>query len=174
VCCPMPAGFSPDPFCASPYCRNCSITWAPDCSILGRSSFHARANLSRIARNLGVHNVVRREVCPSEERLPSASSTRTWAIRRCLWMLARRVCRRDPDPAVLRDPLSRAQNAHSILGTSSVLEGLAFHNVAPVAGGVTNGEEYRASLCGLFTRFIAPRIPIHGIVGVLQQVRTFR
>ena len=54
-----------------------------------------------------------------------------------------------------------------------VFEGLALHHVAPVTGGITDGEEYRLIFfAGFLARFLAPRIPIHGIVGVLQQVWT--
>ena len=55
-----------------------------------------------------------------------------------------------------------------------VLERFALHHVAPVAGGVTDREKNRlVFLAGLVERLLAPRIPIHRIVRVLQQVGTF-
>ena len=54
-----------------------------------------------------------------------------------------------------------------------ILEGLALHDVAPVAGGIAHRKEHRLVFAQrLFERLLAPRIPIHGIVGVLQQVGT--
>ena len=52
-----------------------------------------------------------------------------------------------------------------------VLEGLAFHHVAPVAGRVADREQDRALLAARATeRLLAPRIPVHGVVLVLEQV----
>ena len=54
-----------------------------------------------------------------------------------------------------------------------VLERLAFHHVAPMAGRVADGQEDRLVLLArLGERLLAPRIPVHGIVRVLQQIRT--
>ena len=54
---------------------------------------------------------------------------------------------------------------------AGVFEGLALHDVAPVAGGVADAEEdglvFRA---GFFEGFGAPREPVDGIVGVLEEV----
>ena len=53
-----------------------------------------------------------------------------------------------------------------------VLERLVCHHVAPVTGRVANAEEDGLILVpGPLQRLLAPRIPVHGIVGVLQQVR---
>ena len=53
-----------------------------------------------------------------------------------------------------------------------VLEGLVLHDVAPVAGGVPDRDQDGLVLLpGARERLLAPRIPIHGVVGVLQQVR---
>ena len=58
-------------------------------------------------------------------------------------------------------------------GDALVLERFALHDVAPVAGGVTHGKEDGLVLAARFVeRFRSPRIPIHRVVGVLQQVRT--
>src|SRR3990172_10645374 len=48
------------------------------------------------------------------------------------------------------------------------------HDVTPVAGGIADGEEYRLFLSfGPLECFRAPRIPVHRIIGMLQQIRTF-
>ena len=55
-----------------------------------------------------------------------------------------------------------------------VLERLAFHHMAPVAGGITDAQENRFVLrARLRKRLIAPREPVHGIVRVLEQIRRF-
>jgi len=55
-----------------------------------------------------------------------------------------------------------------------VFKGFALHHMAPVAGRVADGEEdrlvFRAGLC---ERLFAPRIPVHRIVGVLEEIRRF-
>jgi len=52
-----------------------------------------------------------------------------------------------------------------------VLERLPFHDVAPVASGITDGEEDKLVLVfGSLERFFTPRIPIDRVVGVLQKV----
>ena len=58
-------------------------------------------------------------------------------------------------------------------GDLFVLEALALHDVAPVAGGVADGKEDGLVLQARFLEGrLAPGIPIHGIVGVLQQIGT--
>src|SRR3954470_23826122 len=45
------------------------------------------------------------------------------------------------------------------------------HHVAPVTGGIADGEKNRFVLpTRLCERFLAPRIPVHRIVGVLEKV----
>ena len=52
-----------------------------------------------------------------------------------------------------------------------VLERLVLHDVAPVAGGIADREEDRLPFAPrLLESFIAPRVPVHGVPGVLQQV----
>jgi hypothetical protein len=54
------------------------------------------------------------------------------------------------------------------LSDGLVLEGLVGHDVTPVTGRVTNGEEHRAiTFGGLVERVLAPRAPRHGIVNVV-------
>ena len=52
-----------------------------------------------------------------------------------------------------------------------VFERLPLHDVAPVAGGVADAQEDQLVLAARAgQRFLAPRIPVHGILGVLRQV----
>ena len=52
-----------------------------------------------------------------------------------------------------------------------VLKGLVGHDVAPMAGGVTDAEKDRFVLVARFLqRLFAPRIPFHGVAGVLEQI----
>ena len=52
-----------------------------------------------------------------------------------------------------------------------VLEGLALHDVAPVARGVADAQEDRPVLAGgQLQRLRPPRVPVDGVVGVLLQV----
>ena len=52
-----------------------------------------------------------------------------------------------------------------------VLERLALHHVAPVAGGVADRDEQRLLLIARASqRLLAPRVPVDGVVLVLEQV----
>ena len=54
-----------------------------------------------------------------------------------------------------------------------VLERLVLHDVAPVAGRVADRQEDRLVLAaGALERLVTPGIPVHGVAGVLLQVRT--
>ena len=54
---------------------------------------------------------------------------------------------------------------------SFVLEGLPFHHVAPVTGGISNGEEDGFVFgAGAGEGFFAPGEPVDGVVGVLEEV----
>ena len=56
-------------------------------------------------------------------------------------------------------------------GDVLVLEAFPLHDVTPVAGRVAYAEQDRLVLAaGLGERLIAPGIPVHRIVGVLEQV----
>ena len=56
-----------------------------------------------------------------------------------------------------------------------VLERLVLHHVAPVARGVADGEEDRPVLLARAgERLLAPRVPVDGVVRVLEEVRTGR
>ena len=52
-----------------------------------------------------------------------------------------------------------------------VLEGLPFHNVAPVAGRIADAQQDGLVLgLGPLQGLLAPGVPVHGIIGVLQEV----
>ena len=52
-----------------------------------------------------------------------------------------------------------------------VLEGLVLHDVAPVAGRIADREQDRLVLgAGALERVIPPRVPVDGVVGVLEEV----
>src|SRR5258706_1971713 len=54
-----------------------------------------------------------------------------------------------------------------------VLEGLVRHHVAPMAGGVADGEENRLVLLARpFERFFSPGVPVDGIPPVLLEIGT--
>ena len=58
-------------------------------------------------------------------------------------------------------------------GNALVLERFALHHMAPVAGGIPHRKEDRLLVsAGLGKSLLAPGVPIHGIVSVLEQVRT--
>ena len=66
-------------------------------------------------------------------------------------------------------------DAHEVLVHDAaivrVLEGLVLHHVAPVAGGVADRDQHGLVLgAGARERLLAPRIPVHGVVGVLEQI----
>ena len=53
-----------------------------------------------------------------------------------------------------------------------ILEGLALHHVAPVAGRIADRDEQGpVQVAGALQRLLAPRIPVDRVVGVLEQVR---
>ena len=56
-----------------------------------------------------------------------------------------------------------------------ILERLMCHHMAPVACGVSNGNEHRdIAFPGFVERLLAPRQPIDRIVGMLKQIGTRR
>ncbi len=56
-------------------------------------------------------------------------------------------------------------------GDRLVLERLALHHVTPVAGGVADAQQDELVLAPrLLQRLLAPRVPVDGVVGVLEQV----
>ena len=70
--------------------------------------------------------------------------------------------------------LDRHEGVVHELGDGRILEGFPLHHVAPVAGRVADGkEDGLVFLARLGEGFLAPRIPIDGIVRVLEQVGRF-
>ena len=58
-----------------------------------------------------------------------------------------------------------------VRGDLRIAKGFALHHVTPVAGRITDREEDRlVFLAGLCERLRTPRIPVHRIMGVLEQV----
>ena len=54
-----------------------------------------------------------------------------------------------------------------------VLEGFPFHDMTPMAGGIADREQDRTILFfGGLQGFRSPGVPLHGVVGMLQQVGT--
>jgi hypothetical protein len=67
----------------------------------------------------------------------------------------------DVDEALVHEPRDRR-----------ILEGLALHDVAPVTGGVANGEEERPVLpARALEGLLAPGVPVDRIELVLEEVR---
>ena len=65
-----------------------------------------------------------------------------------------------------RDEVRVEEPGHRLVG-----EGLPFHHVAPVAGRIADGQEDRPVFApGAVEGLLAPRIPVHGVVGVLPEV----
>lgn len=61
------------------------------------------------------------------------------------------------------------------LGDLRILEDLPFHHMAPITGGITDGEQNRlVFLPRLGKRFLAPRIPVDRVMRVLQQIGAAR
>ena len=72
-----------------------------------------------------------------------------------------------------RSTLMFTKRSFMTRGRLVVLERLVLHDVAPVAGGVPDREEDRLVLVPrLGERLFAPRVPVHRVVGVLQEVGT--
>jgi sorbitol-specific phosphotransferase system component IIBC len=54
-----------------------------------------------------------------------------------------------------------------------VFEALFFHHMAPMASAVANAHPYQFVLSlGLLPSFLAPGLPINGVIGVLLKVKT--
>ncbi len=58
-------------------------------------------------------------------------------------------------------------------GNLRIFKGFTGHDMAPVTGGIADGEKNRFILLfGPGKGFFTPGIPIHRVIGVLQQIRT--
>src|SRR4029434_4481835 len=57
-------------------------------------------------------------------------------------------------------------------GDFFVFERLPFHHVTPVTGGITDAQEdWPVFAFGFTESLVTPRVPIHWIVGMLEQIR---
>ena len=73
--------------------------------------------------------------------------------------------------ALLAIHLDAHEVAVHVRGDLGVLEGLALHDVAPVAGGVADAEQDRLVFrLRAPEGFLPPRMPVHRVVGVLEEV----
>ena len=66
-------------------------------------------------------------------------------------------------------------DAHKVrvhqFGDVGILKGFMRHDMAPMAGGVADGDEERLVLSlGFGERLITPRVPINRVIGMLAQV----
>ena len=134
---------------------------------------HAREHLRE-----GRHPVhpARREVGAAEERL---SRRRREDGHRPPARARHRLRRRHVDGVDVGPLLPVHLDAHEVLvherGRRGVLERLVRHDVAPVAGGVPDGDQHRHVPRRRFLeRRVTPLDPVHRVVGVLLQVRARR
>ena len=146
-----------------------------DWSRRARSSRHARASSASTSTNPGrPHREVGGKYVPPKNglairRQPHAHRPAARAGRR---LHERHVHAVDVRPFFAID-LDRDEIAIEHGGDGGVLERLVRHHVAPVARRVANREEDRLVLAGgRGKRLVAPREPVHRVVGVLQQIRT--
>ena len=118
---------------------------------------------------------VGREIGPAEERL---QLRREEHVQRPAALAARRLDEGHVDLIHVRPLLAVHLDADEVLveegGDRRALEGLALHDVAPMAGRVADAQEDRPVLLArLGEGLLAPGIPIHRVVLVLEQVRRF-
>ena len=117
--------------------------------------------------------VPRRKVGPAEERLAVGSQPDR---HRPTSPAGHRLHRRHVDRVDVRPFLPVHLDRNVVLVEEpcdlKVLERFTLHDVAPVAGAVADAEENRPpEASGGFKRLIPPGIPVHRVVGMLQQVR---
>ena len=151
-------------------------TYFPPDNRYGRPGF--RAVLERLAEARPEIRACRSDcragnTCLRKKASAPASATPTSATRRFRSTPARTSCTRGPRPAALRDPPLSAQNSRSTTARSPRFQTTR----APSRGtsGRSNNRSIKKSAYSrarLLERLLAPRIPVHGIVSVLQQVRT--
>ena len=155
--------------------RSCSVTCSAESTTFSRSARHTRAISCRISANPGLPHFdeggkygaaverlqLRRQ--PDAHRPPAGSG--------------RGLHERHVDAVDVRALLAIDLDRHEVLVQYArdvvVLERLVLHHVAPVARRVADRQEDRLVLRSrLVERFARPRIPVDGIVRVLEQVRT--
>ena len=155
-------------------CRR-SVRLAADSTTLVRSVFHARAISSSTSTNPGrCQRDVGREVRAAVEGLQLGRQPHA---HRPAARARRGLHERHVHPihvgALLAIHLDRDELAIEHGGDLVVLERLVLHDVAPVARRVADRQEDRLVLQPRASeRLVAPRIPVHRVVRVLQEVRT--
>ena len=118
---------------------------------------------------------VRREIGPAEERL---EVRREKHVQRPAALPARGLDERHVDLVHVRPLLAVHLDADEVRveerGDLGALEGLALHDVAPMAGRVADAQEDGPVLLARPGEgLLAPRIPVHRVVLVLEQVGRF-
>ena len=59
-------------------------------------------------------------------------------------------------------------------GNRFIFKGFFFHNMAPVAGGITDGQKDRfVLLAGKLKCFFRPGVPVDRVMGMLQKIGAF-
>ncbi len=119
--------------------------------------------------------VVGREIGPAVERL---QLRREEHVQRPAALAARGLDEGHVDLVHVRPLLAVHLDADEVRveegGDLRALEGLAFHDVAPMAGRVADAQEDGPVLpARLGEGFLAPGIPVHRVVLVLEQVGRF-
>src|SRR2546421_416465 len=93
------------------------------------------------------------------------------SMRRATFGAAKSICSRvsAPQPAIVLDV--HEERVHHRSGCV-VLKTFMRHHMAPVAGSISDREQYRLIFrLGFLERRCAPYPPMHGILGVLQKIR---
>jgi hypothetical protein len=114
-----------------------------------------------------------REIGAREERLPLGGQHHR---HRPTALAGHRLHRAHVDRVDVRTLLPVHLDVHEVLvherGGLGVLERLVRHHMAPVTGRVPHREQDRLVLrLGALQRLRAPRVPVHRVAGVLEQVR---
>ena len=155
--------------------RSRSTMVAADCSTLSRSSRQTRAISSRTSTKPGLpHLRRRREVGAAVERL---QRRRQPHAHRPAAGPGRHLDEGHVDAIDVRPLFAIDLDRHEVpvehVGDLAALEALVLHHVAPVARRVADRQEDRLVLAArLLEGLVAPRVPVNGIVFVLEEVRT--
>ena len=139
------------------------------------------SRLSRQASSTACKNLTKRRPAPSRRRRPIGAAVDRRAVgrqehrQRPAALLAHRVQRAHVDvidvgPLLAIDLHVDEQAVHQ-RGGLGILEGFVRHHMAPMAGGVADGEQDRTvAPLRLGERLGAPGPPMHGIAGVLEEI----
>ena len=119
-----------------------------------------------------IEKAIPREVGPTEKRLPLGRERRG---HRPAATAGQRLDRGHVDAVHVGPLLAIHLDGDEVLveipRDFEILERLALHHVAPVTGRIAHAEQHRLVLPrGARERLVAPRVPAHGIVRVLEQI----